>query len=267
LEKNRKYKKLIPCKKLMYGIIGIVSFLSYFFLHQSIQIIQLGYSQTPPAKAAIVDHLSTSHPNHTFVKECSDILKEAGYTVDYYKGGEVTVEFYRNLPSLGYDLIVFRVHSTYIHKYLSLAMFTSEPYSRERYVYEQLRNRVACGYIEPYRQGDPRYLVVTDKFVRYSMKGFFNKTLIIMMGCNSIKRCMATAFLQKGAMAYIGWEGLVTANHTDLATIRLLKHLLVERQTIASAIGKTMEEVGSESQYQNMLLFWPIEAGNITVKR
>ena len=222
--------------------------------------------KTHTLKAAIVDHLSLTHPNQAFVKECSEILKKAGYAVDYYKGEEVTVEFYRNLPALEYDLIVFRAHSAYIQKYLSLAVFTSEPYSKDRYVQEQVRNRVARGFIEPYRQGDPDYLVITDKFVRYSMQGFFKDTIIIMMGCMSIKRGMAAAFLEKGAKAYIGWDGLVSANHTDLATIHLLKHLLLEKQAIAKAVSQTMEEVGSESQYRNTLLFWPIEASDVRVQ-
>jgi hypothetical protein len=218
-------------------------------------------------RAAIVDHLSISHPNQAFVKECSAILKKAGYAVDYYKGEEVTVEFYRNLPALEYDLIVFRVHSAYIHKYLSLAMFTSEPYSKERYFQEQVRNRVVRSFIEPYRQGDPDYLAITDKFVRYSMQGSFKNTTIIMMGCTGIKKAMASAFLEKGAKSYIGWNGLVSANHTDAATLQLLKHLLLERHTIAQSVAQTMKEVGYEAQYKSMLLFWPIESGDTKITK
>jgi len=215
-------------------------------------------------RAVIVDHLSGSQPNPGFVKEATALLKEAGYRTDYCK--DVTVEFYRKLPTHGYKIIILRVHSAYIHKYLSLAMFTSEPYSKRRYVYEQLRNRVAEGHVEPYRQGDPRYLVITDKFVRYSMEGSFDDdTIIIMMGCTGIKKCAATAFLQKGAKAYIGWDGPVSANHTDFAATRLLKHLLNERETIAGAVARTMEEVGKEPQYQSTLLFWPVTAGKDTI--
>jgi hypothetical protein len=213
-------------------------------------------------KAAIVDHLSLSYPNQEFVRECSDILKKAGYAVDYYHGEEVTVELYRNLPAFEYDLIVFRVHSAYIPKYLSLAMFTSEPYSKERYVQEQARNRVVRGFIEPYHQGDPDYLAITDKFVRYSMQGFFKNTTIIMMGCTGIKKSMASAFLEKGAKVYIGWNGLVSANHTDAATLQLLKHLLLERQTIAQSVSRTMKDVGHDPQHKSMLLYWPIESGD-----
>ena len=255
-------------KKTLYNILAVLfvflNLVACSSLQQPNQTVTSTVSNT--LRAAIVDHLSTSYPNEAFVKESSAILKEAGYHVDYYKGEEVTVEFYRNLPTLEYDLIVFRVHSAYIHKYLSLAMFTSEPYSKERYVQEQMRNRVARGFIEPYHSGDPDYLVITDKFVRYSMNGSFKDTLIIMMGCTGIKKCIASAFLQKGAKAYIGWNGLVSAEHTDKTTIQLLKQLLLERQTIAKAVGQTMKEAGSDPRHKSMLLFWPIEAGDMKLK-
>ena len=258
MNKERRLHDIFVVIFLCLGLVACSS------LQQPNQTVTSTNSHT--LKAAIVDQLSLSHPNQTFVKECTAILEEAGYKVDYYKGEDVTVEFYRNLPAFEYDLIVFRVHSTYVQKYLSLAMFTSEPYSKERYVDEQHRNRVASGFIEPYHDGDPHYLVITDKFVRYSMNGSFKDTLIIMMGCSSMKKCMASAFLQKGAKAYIGWDGLVTAEHTDKATIQLLKQLLLERQTIAASVHEAMKEVGSEPQYKNSLLFWPIEAGDIKVR-
>ena len=193
-------------------------------------------------------------------------MTRAGYDVDYYKGEDVTVELYRHLPAYGYKLIVLRVHSAYIQQYLSLAMFTSEPYSKQKYVYEQLRNRVASGYIEPYQEGDPRYLVVTDKFVRHSMEGAFEDTVMVMMGCTGVKKCAATAFVEKGAKVYVGWNGPVSASHTDRATLQFLKHFLSEKQTIAKAVSRTMEEIGSEPKYKSALLFWPIEAGQLTVK-
>jgi hypothetical protein len=245
---------------------GLLCFVAFFCLHGSKQAFRLHGSQGYPARAAIVDHLSISWPNPAFVKECTAILKRAGYEVDYYKGEQVTVELYRDLPTHGYKLIVLRAHSAYIHKYLSLAMFTSEPYSKQRYVYEQLRNRVASGYIHPYREGDPRYLVITDKFVRFSMKGSFNDTVIVMMGCAGIKKCAATAFLQKGAKVYLGWDGPVSARHTDRATIRFLEHFLNRGQTVASAVEETMKDVGYEPPYKSILLFWPVEAGAYGIK-
>ncbi len=245
--------------------IGCLSCLAFFFILQPSKSSTLSVLQQRRAKAVIVDHLSISWPNPAFVKKCTALLHKAAYDVDYYRGDEVTVELYRQLPIHGYKLIVLRTHSTYIHKYLSLAMFTSEAYSKHRYVSEQLRNRVGSGFIQPYRDGDPRYLVVTDKFVRYSMKGSFDDAVIVMMGCSGIKKCAATAFIEKGAKAYIGWDGLVSARHTDRATIQFLEHFLTEKQTVAKAVGQTMRDVGRDPKHKSHLLFWPISAGGVTI--
>lgn len=245
---------------------SLVVLLVFFLVQQTGDGFSLFAHQGTAPRAAIVDHLSSSSPNPGFVAACTTLMRRAGYDVDYYKSEDVTVDFYRRLPAYGYKLIVLRVHSAYIPKYLSLAMFTSEPYSKQKYVYEQLRNRVASGYIEPYQEGDPRFLVITDKFVRHSMEGAFDDTVMVMMGCTGIKKCAATAFVEKGARVYVGWNGPVSAGHTDRATLQFLKHFLTEKQTIAEAVRGTMEEIGSEPQYKSALLFWPIEAGQHSVK-
>jgi hypothetical protein len=61
---------------------------------------------TPPAadstgspRAAIVDQLSLTEPNPAFTEAATDLLEQAGYAVDYFPGEEVTVEFYRQLPT------------------------------------------------------------------------------------------------------------------------------------------------------------------------
>lgn len=252
-------------KKLYFICRAICSGLAGLFLLLFTQIPEAHPSERPSVKApkaAIVDHLSLSWPNPEFVKECTGILKGAGFAVDYYEGKRVTVELFRTLPMHRYKLILLRVHSAYINKYLSLAMFTSEPYSKQRYVYEQLRNRVACGYIQPYREGDPQYLTITDKFVRFSMKGTFDDALIVMMGCTGVKKCAASAFVQKGARAYIGWNGSVSASHTDRATIELLRQLLKEDHSVNAAVMQTMKTVGPDPTYKSTLLYWPIKAGN-----
>jgi hypothetical protein len=110
------------------------------------------------------------------------------FKVDYYSGNHATVEFYKNLPSYGYNLIVFRVHISYHYAYKN-----------------------------------------TSK-------------------------------------AYIGWNGPISADHTDKATIRFLKHFLIERQTIAKALEQATDEVGYESQYRSKLLFWPIEEKDLVFK-
>lgn len=239
-------------------------FLATCLLQNHDQASQVAWGKPPPARAALVDHLSLTFPNPGFVGQCTAILNEAGFTVDYYPGEQVTVELYRNLPTNSYDLILFRVHSAYIDEHRTLAMFTSEPYSKKRYVYDQFRHRISQGHLEHYAKGDPGCLAITDKFISFAMEGSFNNTVVIMMGCAGI-RGAARAFLMKGAKACIGWDGRVSARHTDRATIALLKHLFIGKQTIRRAVAQTMEEVGQEPQYKSLLLYWPIKAGDDTL--
>jgi hypothetical protein len=93
-------------------------------------------------KAAIVDQLYLLEPDPSFIDEATRILESYGFTVDLWQGGEVTVDFYRKLPAMGYKLIVFRVHSGLL---MSLEkegarpldttyLFTAENYTTTRYV-------------------------------------------------------------------------------------------------------------------------------------
>ena len=70
------------------------------------------------------------------MESATDTLAEAGYSVDYYSGEEVTVDFYRDLQTAGYELIIFRTHSARLvgeyagDSYDEALLFTSEPYER-----------------------------------------------------------------------------------------------------------------------------------------
>jgi hypothetical protein len=218
----------------------------------------------PLLKAAIVDHLSLTMPNETFREEAAAILVNANYTVDYFSGEKVTVEFYRNLPAYGYDPIILRVHSAIREGTNLLALFTSEPYSKTRYVQEQLTDRV--GIVAFYSSG-PTYFGISKEFILSSMRGNFQNTTIIMMGCNGLKYTqIADAFIQKGAKVYIGWNESVSASHTDAASTRLLKHLVTEKQTIQDAIENTMNEVGPDPINKSFLQYYPLEARGQTIE-
>jgi hypothetical protein len=181
--------------------------------------------------------------------------------VDYYSGEDVTVEFYRNLPTHGYSLIVLRVHSGLMEgKYPPLCLFTSEPYSPWEYSLEQFYDRVtSVAYSEEEAEKGIAYFGITPKFVQYDMKGTFQNAIIIMMGCNGLTYTeMARAFTEeKGAKVYISWNLAVSASHTDQATIQLLEHLITERQKIKQAVTETMNEVGPDPVDESILLYYP----------
>ena len=261
MTRRKKRRKGIFKKKSLYGIAFVIIILSIIFIYSSQHSpTNQTTSQTFQLKAAIVDQGSLSPaagPNPVFIETATNILEQAGYTIDYYPGEKVTVEFYRNLPTHGYSLIVLRVHSvagTFEGKPYVL-FFTSERFSRTKYIHEQLTDQIGwVGYYE----GDPIYFGIREEFVRLGMNGQFNNAIIIMMGCEGLTYTnMAEAFIEKGAKVYISWNGSVSAGHTDQATTQLLKHLIIEKQTMKQAVTETMKEVGPDSESGSVLRDYP----------
>jgi len=248
----------------------IIVFISAYFTHTFLnqpenQTMNPASSQL---RAAIVDQLSLTFPNQSFIETATNTLKQAGYSVDYYPGEEVTVEFYGNLPTLEYGLIILRAHSALCEGgQAPVALFTSEPYDKTKYVYEQLFNEVTRAH---YFVGDEEqlYFAIFPDFVWLSMNGRFDNTTIVMMGCNGLTYThMAEAFTYRGAKVCISWNEAVSASRTDQATIFLLQHLALDKQTIKKAVDTTMEEVGTDPVHESKLIYCPLEAGDQTIEK
>jgi len=244
------------------AILIIIVFLAGFLINSMLN----QPSTSRVFKAAIVDHLSIAFPNQTFVEAATGILEQAGYTVVYYSGEKVTVEFYRKLPVYGYDLIILRVHSTTHDPEAGVeytGLFTSEPFNTEKYVYERNTFQVGVVAFLPYNEGDPVYFGIASRFVRLSMVGTFEKTAIIMMGCWGLKYPdLAMAFVEKGTQVYIGWSDSVLSYHTDAGTTVLLRHLITQKQTVEQAVTETMKEIGPDPESHGVLSYYPPESGS-----
>lgn len=262
-----KRRKHVLRKRVAYGATAtffVVCFLIYLLYSPN----QTEVDGTSERKAAIVDHLSISQPNQTFFLESRAVLEAAGFHVYYYGGGVVTVRFYRNLPRQGFELIIFRVHSSAncTEEYKPgdyVVFFTCEKYSATRYIGEQLSNQL---FIARFPLDQQEYFGITPLFVKDSMKGKFRNTMILMMGCDGLKyTSMAEAFIGRGAEVYVGWDGPVSATHTDQATMRLLQSLVTENQTMRQAVAETMSQVGQDPTYMSALYFYPVTAGNIVI--
>jgi hypothetical protein len=223
----------------------------------------------PKLKAAIVDQLSLTAPNETFTQTAAAILTQANYTVDYFSGQRVTVDFYRNLPTCGYTLIVLRAHSALERNKEGVErgrvdLFTCESYSASRYVQEQLASRVAC---VMFLRGGSQYFGVSSPFIQECMNGKFANTIMIMMGCNGLTyTSVAQAFVEKGAKACVGWDGSVSSSRTDQVATQLLKHLVTEGQAISQAVENTAGEVGPDEVYNSVLKYYPLAWGNYAIQ-
>lgn len=265
-EKERERK--IATTIFLAFILLIAVFSTYFTYNYLSQPPTQTINSASQLKAAIVDQGSLSPvagPNPEFIETTTNILRQAGYTTDYYSGEKVTVEFYRNLPTHGYSIIILRVHSTISRPGTPQAtfLFSSEPYTQTKYVDEQLTDRVVrVAFVDK----GPFYFGISPLFTSNSMQGKFKNTIIIMTGCGGLEyTSMAQAFIEKGAKVYISWNKSVSASHTDLATTHLLQHLITERQTIKQAVNITMEEVGPNPIDNSILLYYPIESGNFVI--
>ena len=219
-----------------------------------------GGSETATKSAAIVDQLSLTQPNPEFVSSARGTLAEAGYAVDYFPGEQVTVDLYRTLPERDYDVVILRVHAGITNEvdYASgesskteyVSLFTGEPYDANKYAGEQLNRLGKARYYE----GAPPLFGIGPDFVKYSMEGTFDDTLIVMMGCDGLRsQRTAEAFLDRGAGAFVSWSKPISASHTDAATERLLELLLIDGLPTAEAVSQTAAEVGPDPEYQGEL--------------
>lgn len=226
--------------------------------------------EEPGLSAAIVDQLSLTAPNPSFAREAGELLTEAGYRVDYYPGEETTVDFYRALPARGYDIVLFRNHAARRPDVLAArlpdeaALFTSELYDRNRYIEDQDSLRLVK---VSYPGAEEVFFGIRSDFIVSRMEGDFGGAVIVLMGCDGLTTDRtAAAFVEKGAGAVIGWDGLVTADHTDRAIESLLRHLLIEGKTADEALEAVAVEVGPDPAYGSALKLYPSQAAALTVR-
>jgi hypothetical protein len=225
-------------------------------------LLRGGSSDAGPPRAAIVDQLAFNIQNPDFVTKATALLEGAGYKVDYYPADRVTVDFYHQLPSKGYDFILFRAHANRLKataidgtQFDDVVLFSTEPYDKTKYVPDQAANRLV---IARYHNDGPEYFGVAPDFFRHA-PGNFKGATIVVMGCEGFltERTPETFVDDMGAKAYISWNETVTADHTDAATEVLLRHLLVEKKSAPDAVALTMADVGPDPVYNSRLEAYP----------
>lgn len=195
-------------------------------------------NQSSP-RAVLIDSLSLTDPDPQFVQNVTHALSAAGYSLDYYGPSQVTVNLFRNLALQNYRLIMIRSHTaTYQGVPTSLSIVTSEPYSKSKYVYEQLVGQVAPATVRP----GYTFFSITPAFVESAITGGFQDAIVIQMGCSALlgNHDIATAFIDKGASAFIGWDNLVSSWYTDLSTQNVVTSILhghTVREAVSSAGG------------------------------
>ena len=254
----------------MASVVLVVSLISATFLLQT-RPQTVSFS----LKAGIIDQLGEELPNPLFVNNATTILESHGFNVTYHNGtidvrlpllpswlrqirfnvtyhnGTIDVAFFKNLASYNYGVIVIRAHAALRDDNSTVDLFTSEPYSSSAHREEQENGLLVEGFLN-YTQPPREYFAITSKFIE-SLQGSFPRSVVIAMGCNTLLpglQGMAEAFYEKGAEAFIGWAGYVLDANTDSETMKLLESLIVDNQTIGSAVHDRFDEdIGSRMAY------------------
>jgi len=240
------------------AILVMLIVLTGFFLYRS-------PSRPSQPKAAIIDQLSSSqltptsrYRNETFIETAKDMLYRRFPEVDYYSDN-ATVDQYTSLPSLGYKLIIWRVHSALDEDYF-IAISSSERYSPQKYNQYSADQLTLCNIT-----GDPNlYFAITPKFIEECMSGRFEDTVVVLMSCNGLKERYtktAQAFIEKGVRAFISWDGWIDSASNDQAITLLLDYLIDKNNTISEAVHK-IPSYFSELYGSSTLNYYPDQASD-----
>ena len=220
---------------------------------ESTEIVTEDETTNKIRKAAIIDQLARDIPNLQYQNKTMSYLLDAGYDVDLYTTEDITIDFYKELPSMDYEFIVLRSHSLAIYdKKPSEWLFSGEKYSNKVHIAESLSGHLSPGvpfvvtedqtitYSEALKE---RYFMIGSKFIDESMVGQFPGTVIILGGCETMPHeLLAEALVKRGASSVIGWNELIGSASNDRVITSLLEKILVYGLKIDEAIELVIED-------------------------
>ena len=206
-------------------------------------------------KAAIIDQLYDGIPNPNFQQNATKYFETAGYEVDLYTTKDITVDFYKKLPSMDYQFIVIRTHSLEnLPEFSSSALFTGEKYSTKKHSADQLSGHLWKAV--PYNAAEVKkiglenlsnqtYFVIGSKFVDEKMVGEFPGSVIVLAGCDTTSgKLLSQALLDRGASAVVGWDDIVLSNQNDKVILAFLEKMLVNGEVVPQAVNSVTFEFG-----------------------
>jgi hypothetical protein len=238
MKKAQKTTRKSLNRKLLYTVLLATIVLSALLVAYYLLLQSHGEEWT----AAIVDQLAVEDilSNPEFNKNCAQLLAASGYSVKYYPGEDVTIDFYEKLPSKGSKIMLVRAHSAVRENTTYVDLFTSELYQESLangvYAYLAINRHISKA---SFYLSNTQYFAVGPSFISSVMKGGFSDCFIVLMGCNSLNQTsMAEALVGRGAKVVVGWTGNVTVSDTDMCVLDLLHLLFEEGYTIQGAVDR-----------------------------
>jgi DNA-binding Lrp family transcriptional regulator len=223
-------------------------------------------SDEPRPLAAIIDQLNETIPNKDFNEKAQQYLELAGYKVDFYTTKDITIDFYKNLPSKNYKYIIIRTHSLEEPTYNNATfLFTGEKYDVNKYFMEQISGQLGKGapiygeeraiIVQSGQNLDERmYFLVGTKFVDELMVGKFSDSTIVIGGCESLRNNdLAKSFISRGAMHVVGWDRTIGATENDKILLEFLERTIVDEKKIDDVVIELNDEYSEDLMFFSKL--------------
>jgi hypothetical protein len=220
----------------------------------------------PRPLAVIIDQLHDSIPNLYFQEKATQYLELAGYQVDIFTTQDITIDFYKNLPSMNYKYIVIRTHGLEDPKYNNgTFLFTGEKYSVNKFIPEQLSGQVGKGAPiyelersqikeEELDLDERMYFLVGSKLVDELMVGKFPDSVILIGGCESVRnKDLAKSLILRGASEIVGWDRTIGSIENDRIMLAFLEKTLVDKEKIQDAVIELNDKYSSDLQFSSEL--------------
>lgn len=199
-------------KKTVY--IAII-FLALFYIGQNFR----NEREMETKDLLLIDNLS--HLSQNFEKELNELCEDYGYNLVVERDADV--KYFKNLEGT-YSLIILRLHSTNQNNVTWI--FTNEPYKPNKYILEQLAGEVHSASVE-YNSGV--YYVISSYYIQHYLPSKINTDCVILMGCDGlITDDMADSWIKAGSSYYVGWDGNIPINKTDIYTKEIVENYLRE---------------------------------------
>lgn len=220
-------------------------------------------------KVAILDQFYEEKPD--FTENAIGLFGDENIGIDVYEN--ITVNLYRELPTLGYKVIIIRVHSASGYRTeegvnWDTGLFTTEKYNSSKYPILQTKELI--GGATPTGDDEEKMFAIKSKFIVNEMRGKFDNTLLILDTCRVFNPKtnfkLTKKFYEKGVDAVVGWSEPVTLNHGDKGTLRFLEKILSENMTLKKAVEEVYEEVGTDPEHGAKLII-PYKSSKLKLKK
>ena len=284
MPKISKMKRIgISSKTIIVTISVIVSFsllISFASQENPFQSESFSYDGVP--RAAILDQLHSDIPNVKFQEEATKYLKTAGYEVDLFTTEQLTVNFFKKLPKMNYEFIVFRTHAVgddgpNYSEEDPVAIFTGEKYADDKYIQEQLFGQLRKG--APFMSSEVAvsvdlsgldstqtgeefvaesswslvdnsnpYFMIGSKYVDELMEGSFPNSVLVLGGCSTLSNpSLANSLINRGASSVVGWDRLVGASRNDSVMLAFLENVLIDNMEVEDAVKSVVKKYNLDS--------------------